>query len=168
MTRSSPGPGRWGTSRRPLAESMRRIDLAELRRNEPSLTARHVLKVGCVRDNGERHPTQISPCHRRSCLWASGRLRTPRSRAQWLLTHALRRTRGAAIEIIRVLHQHGVELVGDGRRYGCGIIIGGMDPIAGGEGISTIVRIGVPSWRVNVYKSRTVNVDSLKPVNVDV
>jgi len=38
------GSGRWGISRRPLAESMRRIDLAELRRNEPSLTARHVLK----------------------------------------------------------------------------------------------------------------------------
>jgi len=48
------GSGRWGTSRRPLAESMRRIDLAELRRDEPSLTARNVLKVECVRDNGER------------------------------------------------------------------------------------------------------------------
>ena|SRR5215510_7431756 len=48
------GSGRWGTSRRPLAESIRRIDLAKLRHEEPSLTARHVLKVECVRDNGER------------------------------------------------------------------------------------------------------------------
>jgi hypothetical protein len=47
------GSGRWGVSRRPLAESMRRIDLAELGRNQ-QLTDRHALKVQCVRNNGER------------------------------------------------------------------------------------------------------------------
>ena len=31
------------------------------------------------------------------------------------------RTRGAALEIIRALHQHCVELIGVGRRYGCSI-----------------------------------------------
>jgi hypothetical protein len=45
------GSGRWGVSKRPLAESMRRIDLAEFGRNE-QLTDRHVLKV--IRNNGER------------------------------------------------------------------------------------------------------------------
>jgi hypothetical protein len=45
------GSGRWGVSRRPLAESMRRIDLAELSRNQ-HLTDRHALKV--IRNNGER------------------------------------------------------------------------------------------------------------------
>src|SRR5262245_35412741 len=39
------GSGRWGTSRRPLAESMHRIDLAELRHDEPSLTAVEVATV---------------------------------------------------------------------------------------------------------------------------
>jgi hypothetical protein len=39
--------------RRPLAESLRRINLAELDRNQ-RLTDRHALKVQCVRDNGER------------------------------------------------------------------------------------------------------------------
>jgi hypothetical protein len=45
------GSGRWGVSKRPLAESMRRIDLAELGRSE-QLTDRHALKV--IRNNGER------------------------------------------------------------------------------------------------------------------
>jgi hypothetical protein len=39
------GSGRWGVSRRPLAESMRRIDLATLRRDAPPLTARHTLQI---------------------------------------------------------------------------------------------------------------------------
>jgi hypothetical protein len=45
------GSGRWGVSKRPLAESMRRIDLAEFGRDE-QLTVRHALKV--IRNNGER------------------------------------------------------------------------------------------------------------------
>ena len=48
------GSGRGGVSRRPLAESMRRIDLAMLRREEPSLTVRHILQVSCLRSDGEK------------------------------------------------------------------------------------------------------------------
>jgi len=47
------GSGMWRVSRRPLAETMRRIDLAALRRDEPPLTARDVLQVKCQRNNGE-------------------------------------------------------------------------------------------------------------------
>ena len=47
------GSGTWRASRRPLAETMRRIDLATIRREEPSLTARHVLRIQCHRDDGE-------------------------------------------------------------------------------------------------------------------
>jgi hypothetical protein len=39
------GSGRWGVSRRPLAESMRRIDLARLMRDHPGITDNHALKV---------------------------------------------------------------------------------------------------------------------------
>ena len=45
--------GRWGVSRRPLAESMRRIDLATLRHDAPSLTVGNALKVKCHRPDGE-------------------------------------------------------------------------------------------------------------------
>ena len=48
------GSGMWRVSRRPLAETMRRIDLATLRRDEPSLTAGHVLQVSCHRGDGEK------------------------------------------------------------------------------------------------------------------
>ena len=47
------GSGRWGASRRALAETMRRIDLTQLRCEEPSLTHRHALKSHCQRDDGE-------------------------------------------------------------------------------------------------------------------
>jgi hypothetical protein len=47
------GSGMWRASRRPLAETMRRIDLATLRRDEPSLTASHKLQVECHRRDGE-------------------------------------------------------------------------------------------------------------------
>jgi hypothetical protein len=46
------GSGRWGVSRRPLAESMRRIDLAQLMRKKPAITDRHALKVHCRRGDG--------------------------------------------------------------------------------------------------------------------
>jgi hypothetical protein len=39
------GSGMWRVSRRPLAETMRRIDLATLRRDAPPLTARHTLQI---------------------------------------------------------------------------------------------------------------------------
>jgi hypothetical protein len=48
------GSGLWRRSRRPLAETMRRIDLATLRRDEPSLTAGHRLQVSCQRNDGEK------------------------------------------------------------------------------------------------------------------
>ena len=48
------GSGRWGVSRRPLAESMRRIDLSTLRRDEPALTHRHALQIKCSSNDGER------------------------------------------------------------------------------------------------------------------
>jgi len=38
----------------------------------------------------------------------------------------------AALEIIGALHQHGVEFVGNGRRYGS-CIMGRMDPVLAGE-----------------------------------
>jgi len=38
----------------PLVETMRRIDLATLRRDEPSLTAGHRLQVSCQRNDGEK------------------------------------------------------------------------------------------------------------------
>src|SRR6516165_10693641 len=48
------GSGRGGVSRRQFAESMRRIDLAKLRRDEPSLTAGHRLQISCQRNDGEK------------------------------------------------------------------------------------------------------------------
>jgi hypothetical protein len=39
------GSGMWRVSRRPLAETMRRIDLATLRRDAPPLTARHTFQI---------------------------------------------------------------------------------------------------------------------------
>ena len=48
------GSGRWGVSRRPLAESMRRIDLATLRLDEPALTSGHRLQIECSSNGGER------------------------------------------------------------------------------------------------------------------
>ena len=47
------GSGRGGVSRRQLAEALRRIDLAQLRRKEPSLSQNHSLKVTCRREDGE-------------------------------------------------------------------------------------------------------------------
>ena len=47
------GSGRWGVSRRPLAESMRRIDFATLRHDAPSLRVGHALKIKCHRADGE-------------------------------------------------------------------------------------------------------------------
>ena len=52
------GSGRWGVSRRPLAETMRRIDLARLIRDEPAITDRHALKVHCRR--GDDTPVEIA------------------------------------------------------------------------------------------------------------
>jgi hypothetical protein len=43
----------WRVSRRPLAETMRRIDVATLRRDEPLLTADHKLQIRCQRRDGE-------------------------------------------------------------------------------------------------------------------
>src|SRR5215468_4591630 len=48
------GSGMWRFSRRPLAETMRRIDLATLRRDKPSLTAIDILQVRCQRSDGKR------------------------------------------------------------------------------------------------------------------
>lgn len=48
------GSGRWGVSTRPLAESMRRIDLATLRLDEPALTSGHRLQIKCSSNDGER------------------------------------------------------------------------------------------------------------------
>src|SRR5262249_24353723 len=48
------GSGMWRVSRRPLAETMRRIDLTTFRRDEPSLTAGPVLQVRCQRSDGEK------------------------------------------------------------------------------------------------------------------
>jgi hypothetical protein len=52
--RSGYGSGLWRISRRPLAETMRRIDLATLRRDEPALTSRHTLQIKCSSNDGER------------------------------------------------------------------------------------------------------------------
>jgi len=52
------GSGRWGVSRRPLAETMRRIDLARLMRDQPAITDRHALKVHCRR--GDDTPVEIA------------------------------------------------------------------------------------------------------------
>jgi hypothetical protein len=53
------GSGLWRISRRPLAETMRRIDLATLRRDEPSLTADHKLQIRCHRRDGEVAVTTV-------------------------------------------------------------------------------------------------------------
>src|SRR5262245_18965259 len=53
------GSGLWRVSRRPLAEAMRRIDLATLRRGEPSITTSHRLEVKCHRRDGEVDVTNV-------------------------------------------------------------------------------------------------------------
>ena len=52
------GSGRGGVSRRPLAEGMRRIDLAQLLREGPAITDRHAVKVQCSR--GDDPPVEIA------------------------------------------------------------------------------------------------------------
>jgi hypothetical protein len=47
------GSGLWRVSRRPLAETMRRIDLATLQRDEPSLTAGHMLQIKITSQRGD-------------------------------------------------------------------------------------------------------------------
>ena len=52
------GSGRGGVSRRPLAEGMRRIDLAQLLREERAITDRQALKVQCRK--GDEPPVEIA------------------------------------------------------------------------------------------------------------
>src|SRR5262245_47790225 len=47
------GSGMWRVSRHPLAETMRRIDVETVHREEPSLTAHHRLQVRRHRSDGE-------------------------------------------------------------------------------------------------------------------
>jgi len=53
------GSGMWRVSRRPLAETMRRIDLGAVRRDEPSLTASHKLQIKRQRNDGEIDVTTV-------------------------------------------------------------------------------------------------------------
>src|SRR5262249_10817282 len=74
------------------------------------------------------------------------------------------RTRGEALEIIRALHQHGVELVSDVRCDGCRIT-GRMDPVVAGERIAELLELpdGCNALFVDVRAAKALRPSSKAP-----